>query len=219
MPESSREVRPEGHGRVDIWSDRLRIALKSLLHHRYWQKSGGVFGIAVILGLAGGVTAALFKAALDLAQEWVLLRFAGFPFSPETDGMLPRSLFFLVPAVGGLLSGLLVYRFAPDAAGAGTDALIDAFHNKGGNIPVRTSIVKFLASVVTLGSGGSAGQEGPMAQIGGGLGSMFGRLFRLPERMRRILLLTGTAAGLGAIFHAPLGSATFNGLLQMLRAQ
>jgi CIC family chloride channel protein len=180
--------------------------LRRFLRHRYWQRTGGMMGFAVMLGLGGGLTAALFKSSLTFTQDLVLHRLAGFPFQGE-PGRLPHFLFFLVPAVGGLLSGLLVYRFAPEAAGAGTDALIDAFHNRGGYVAPRSAIVKFFASIITLGSGGSAGQEGPMAQIGGGMGSLLARIFHLPERMRRILLLTGTAAGLGAIFHAPLGAA------------
>jgi CIC family chloride channel protein len=165
-----------------------------------------MLGFAVVLGLGGGLTAALFKTLLAFVQENVLHRFAGFPFGGD-PGRLPHYLFFLVPAVGGLLSGILVYWIAPDAAGAGTDSLIDAFHNRGGYISPKSAVVKLFASIITLGTGGSAGQEGPMAQIGGGMGSLLARIFRLPERMRRILLLTGTAAGLGAIFHAPLGAA------------
>lgn len=184
----------------------LTRKLDELILHRYWQRTGGTLGLAVFLGIGGGFAAALFKGALGFAQEQVLHRFAGFPFTLQ-GGIIPHWLFFLVPAAGGLLAGLIVFRFSPDAAGAGTDALIDAYHNRGGHIPFRTAVVKFFASVVTIGSGGSAGQEGPMAQIGGGLGSLLGRAFRLPDRMRRILLLTGTAAGLGAIFHAPLGAA------------
>ncbi|MEO6094487.1 MAG: chloride channel protein [Fibrobacteria bacterium] len=179
---------------------------KSIHRHRYWQRTGGMFGFAVALGFAGGISASLFKFALVFAQDRILSRFGGFPFS-DHSGILPHWLFFLIPAAGGLVSGAIVYGFAPEAAGAGTDALIDAFHNRGGYVRFRTSVVKFFASVITLGSGGSAGQEGPMAQIGGGLGSLLGRAFRLPEKMRRILLLTGTSAGLGAIFHAPLGAA------------
>ncbi len=173
---------------------------------RYLHRTGGMLGFAVVLGLGGGMAAALFKTVLDFTQERVLHRFAGFPFD-GAPGRLPHYLFFFVPAVGGLLSGILIYKFAPDAAGAGTDALIDAFHNRGGYISPKSSVVKFLASVLTLGSGGSAGHEGPTAQIGGGMGSLLARIFHLPEKMRRILLLTGTAAGLGAIFHAPLGGA------------
>jgi CIC family chloride channel protein len=181
--------------------------LKLLFLHRYWQRTGGMLGFAVMLGIAGGTAAAVFKRTLEFVQEWVLQRFAGFPFYLHEHGVLPHYLFFLVPAAGGLISGILVFKFAPDAAGTGTDALIDAFHNRGGRIPFRTAVVKFFASIITLGSGGSAGYEGPTAQMGGALGSLAGRIFRLPDRSRRILLLTGTAAGLGAIFHAPLGGA------------
>ncbi|MEO7425173.1 MAG: chloride channel protein [Fibrobacteria bacterium] len=180
--------------------------IESMVRHHYWQRTGGMLGFAVILGLGGGLAAACFRFSLLFVQEKILHQFAGFPFTPHS-GALPHYLFFLVPAVGGLLSGAIVYGFAPEAAGAGTDALIDAFHNRGGYIAFRTSIVKFFASVVTLGTGGCAGQEGPMAQIGGGMGSLLAKIFHLPEKARRILLLTGTAAGLGAIFHAPLGAA------------
>ncbi|MBW8890155.1 MAG: chloride channel protein [Fibrobacteres bacterium] len=181
--------------------------LKFLLLRQYWHRTGGVLGFAVLLGFLGGLAAALFKFTLEFVQKSVLDRFAGFPFSESGHHILPHWLFFMVPAVGGLLSGLLVYTFAPDAAGTGTDGLIDAFHNRGGHIPFRVAVVKFFASIITLGSGGSAGYEGPTAQMGGGLGSLVGRIFGLPDRVRRIMLLTGTAAGLGAIFHAPLGGA------------
>lgn len=180
--------------------------LRAFFRHRYWHRTGGMLGFAVVLGLCGGLTASAFKVALGFVQERVLHRFAGFPFA-NGSGPLPHFLFFLIPAAGGLLSGLLVYGLAPEAAGAGTDALIDAFHNRGGYIPPKSAVVKFFASIITLGTGGSAGQEGPMAQIGGGMGSLLARIFHLPERIRRLLLLTGTAAGLGAIFHAPLGAA------------
>jgi len=113
----------------------------------------------------------------------------------------------LLPALGGLLSGLIVYTWAPEAEGHGTDAFIDAFHNKSGYIRTRVPFVKGLASVITLASGGSAGREGPIAQIGAGIGSWVGRTLHLSVRERRLLLLAGCAAGLGAIFRAPLGGA------------
>jgi CIC family chloride channel protein len=113
----------------------------------------------------------------------------------------------LTPAVGGLISGLLVYTWAPEAEGHGTDAMIDAFHNKQGEIRSRVPYIKSVASVVTLATGGSAGREGPIAQIGAGFGSWLARLFKLDSREKRILLLAGCAGGLGAIFRAPLGGA------------
>ncbi|MHC1745326.1 MAG: chloride channel protein [Syntrophobacteraceae bacterium] len=113
----------------------------------------------------------------------------------------------LLPAIGGLLSGLLVYTWAPEAEGHGTDAFIDAFHNKSGHIRTRVPFIKGIASVITLATGGSAGREGPIAQIGAGIGSWLGRALGLSVRERRLLLLAGCAAGLGAIFRAPLGGA------------
>lgn len=181
--------------------------LQSFLSWRHWQRKGGLLWYAILLGFVGGGVAALFKWSLHACQDYLLNDFAGLTRLFENTAPWPMELFFLIPAVGGLLAGVLVYYFAPDAAGAGTDALIDAYHNKGGYISLKTSVVKFFASVLTLGSGGSAGQEGPMAQIGGGLGSFVARKFRLSDSSRRILMLTGTAAGLGAIFHAPLGGA------------
>jgi chloride channel protein, CIC family len=108
-----------------------------------------------------------------------------------------------------LVSGLIVFSIAPEAEGHGTDAMIDAFHHRGGYIRKRVPIVKIIASALTIGSGGSAGKEGPIAQIGAGFGSFFASALRLKSRDRRILVLAGAAGGIGAIFHAPLGAALF----------
>jgi len=87
--------------------------------------------------------------------------------------------------------------------------MIDAFHQRGGYIRKRVPLVKILASAITIGSGGSAGKEGPIAQIGAGFGSFLATVLRLNPRDRRILVLAGAAGGIGAIFHAPLGAALF----------
>ena len=118
-------------------------------------------------------------------------------------------LFLVIPALGGLVSGLMVYLIAPEAEGHGTDAMIEAFHRRGGYIRKRVPLVKILASALTIGSGGSAGKEGPIAQIGAGFGSFMATILKLKPRDRRILVLAGAAGGIGAIFHAPLGAALF----------
>jgi chloride channel protein, CIC family len=123
------------------------------------------------------------------------------------DGPPRRWLFFLMPALGGLASGLLVWRLAPEAEGTGTDEMIRAFHRARGVIRPRVPLVKALATILTLSSGGSAGKEGPVAQVGAGIGSLVAGALGLNARDRRVLLLAGTAGGLGAIFRAPLGSA------------
>ena len=118
-------------------------------------------------------------------------------------------LVLVIPALGGLISGLLVFLIAPEAEGHGTDAMIEAFHRRGGYIRKRVPLVKIVASALTIGSGGSAGKEGPIAQIGAGFGSFFATILKLKPRDRRILVLAGAAGGIGAIFHAPLGAALF----------
>lgn len=129
------------------------------------------------------------------------LTFLGFPFG--------RWMMLWIPALGGLMSGFIVFRFAPEAEGHGTDAMIDSFHRKKGLVRKRVPAIKTLASAITIASGGSAGKEGPIAQIGSGFGSILASALKLSERERRMLLLAGAAGGIGAIFKAPLGAALF----------
>src|SRR6185369_5889264 len=118
-------------------------------------------------------------------------------------------LLLLVPVLGGLVSGYLVYKFAPEAEGHGTDSVIAAYHHKQGQIRPRVPLIKLIASAITLGTGGSGGREGPIAQIGAGFGSLLSNLLRLRPAERRILLAAGMGAGIAAIFRAPLAGALF----------
>jgi CIC family chloride channel protein len=111
--------------------------------------------------------------------------------------------------LGGLLSGLLVYNLAPEAEGHGTDTVVKAFHRAGGFIRARVAPLKLVASAITIGSGGSAGREGPTALIGAGMGSIYATLAHRTDEEREILLLAGMAAGLSAIFRSPIGAAFF----------
>jgi CIC family chloride channel protein len=173
--------------------------------------------LSVCVGIVAGLGAILFDRALGLSLEWILKGFTG--YSEPSFGAFADSLreigsvrspwFLLIPAAGGLLSGVIVYLVAPEAEGHGTDAMIEAFHQKGGQIRKRVPLVKIVASALTIGSGGSAGKEGPIAQIGSGFGSAFASLLNLKPRERRILVLAGAAGGIGAIFQAPLGAALF----------
>jgi CIC family chloride channel protein len=118
-------------------------------------------------------------------------------------------MLLFLPAIGGIISGWLVYTFAPEAEGHGTDAAIDAYHNKGGFIRGRVPIIKTIASAVTMTSGGSGGREGPIAQIGAGFGSFLATRLKLSDRERRIMVAAGIGAGVGSIFRAPLAGALF----------
>jgi CIC family chloride channel protein len=113
--------------------------------------------------------------------------------------------------VGGLLCGLLVYSTAPEAEGHGTDAAIESYHFRGSRVRPIVPLVKAIASAITIGSGGSAGREGPAAQISSGAAAVLCDILKVPVAERRMLVLAGMAAGLSAIFRAPLGMAIFAG--------
>ncbi len=170
--------------------------------------------IAIFIGVVSGVGAIVFYEAIRFASTILLGDIAGF-YAPSPAGeggslVLVSSRFYLIPVVttiGGLLSGIIVYGFAPEAEGHGTDAAIDAFHNKKGQIRDRIPLVKLVASAITIGSGGSAGREGPTAQIGAGFGSFLSRRLHLSLHDRRIAVAVGIGAGIGSIFKAPFGGA------------
>ena len=115
----------------------------------------------------------------------------------------------LVPTVGGLIAGWLIYTFRPEAEGHGTDAALESYHFKHAVIRGRIPLIKTIASAITIGSGGSGGREGPIAQIGAGFGSIIAQKLKLTEAERRILMMAGMSAGIGSIFHAPLAGAIF----------
>lgn len=170
--------------------------------------------ISTLIGIVAGIGAVVFYTAIRLVTNLSLGDIAGYlPPDPAGEGeTIIRAigqpwLLPLVVTAGGLLSGLIVYLIAPEAEGHGTDAAIDAFHNKAGYVRARIPIVKLVASAITIGSGGSGGREGPTAQISAGFGSLLGTLLKLSEQDRRIAVATGIGAGIGAIFKAPLGGA------------
>ncbi len=162
-----------------------------------------------VVGFVAGLGAVAFLLALDATIHACLGRLMHFQLPPTGEGTAhavtwpwPWWMILLVPTVGGLISGWLVFTFAPEAEGHGTDALIRAFHRGNGQIRTRVPLIKAVSSVITIGTGGSAGQEGPIAQIGAGFGSALARLLRLTASERRLLMLAGAAGGIGAIFRA-----------------
>ncbi|MFQ5876213.1 MAG: chloride channel protein [Acidobacteriota bacterium] len=181
----------------------------NLSHHGRWIL------LSILVGTVSGIGAILFDLMFRLCQ-WVMLEGIGtfLPpgsgteggpgYLPEHPWMLPVSLL-----AGGLLSGALVYGLAPEAEGHGTDAVVRSFHHLRGKIRRRVPAVKAVASAITIGSGGSGGREGPIAQIGAGFGSFVADTLKLTNHDRRILMMAGVAGGIGSIFRAPLGAALF----------
>jgi CIC family chloride channel protein len=161
--------------------------------------------LCVLIGIVAGIGAYGFDFALRELQELLLdnLLFKNVGES-RTYWML-----MIIPAAGGALVGVLGLLLAPEAVGHGTDAVIRAFHRNKGEIRARIPLVKGMLSILTIGTGGSAGKEGPIVQIGAGFGSTLATWLKLSIRDRRILMLAGVAGGIGAIFKAPLGGALF----------
>lgn len=188
-----------------------------------WNLDFSYFRKWILIGFLLGVVAGLGAVALFLSVEFFTGLFLGlgagyFPPLPggfqsnfgytlfiEKPWMLP-----LITGLGGLLVGLITTRFSPESEGHGTDAVIDAYHHKSGNIRARVPLVKGIASSITIGSGGSGGTEGPAGQIAAGFGSLIGKLFKLDEDEKRIAVAAGLGAGIGSIFKIPLGGAVFS---------
>lgn len=176
--------------------------------------------LASLIGVFAGLGAIAFDYLGQAVARFALSEFTGYRpidaageharFEYDPDFFSPWTI-VAVMAVGGLISGTLVYTFAPETEGAGTDAAIDAFHNKRGKIRSGVPWIKTIASAITLGTGGSGGREGPIALIGAGFGSWLATRLKLTDRERRVLLAAGMGAGIGAIFRAPLAGAVFAG--------
>ncbi|MGD9016929.1 MAG: chloride channel protein [Desulfobacterales bacterium] len=171
-----------------------------------------------IIGIIAGLGSIIFHYLCQLGVHYFMDFIAGYRppgpagehhLLPPTSRPFNRWLLMLLPAMGGLVSGWIVYTFAPEAEGHGTDAAIDAYHRKGGFIRGRVPIIKTITSAITLTTGGSGGREGPIAQIGAGFGSFLATTLKLSERERRIMMAAGIAAGVGSIFRAPLAGALF----------
>ena len=186
------------------------------LNRAYWGKW---FAYAFVVGVFTGCVGIIFQILIETLQHVSLVTWVGYhPQEAKGDHAFLRGapgtlrVWWILPIIslGGLVTGLLV-RWAPGAKGPGTDGAIDAFHNQRGIIPVRIPLVKVLASAITIGTGGSAGREGPIAQIGAGIGSYFAQRWQLSAHDRRILLAMGMGAGVGAIFRAPLAGTIFAG--------
>jgi chloride channel protein, CIC family len=188
--------------------------------HKRSRTQARLLALAMLVGVVAGLGAVAFSLACQLVLRFSLDAVAGYrahgPHYEARVGWMPESnqdfhpwLLLLIPPIGGLISGWIVFRYAPEAEGHGTDSVIAAYHHKQGAMRGRVPLVKMVASAITLGTGGSGGREGPIAQIGAGFGSMIAKLLHMRVAERRILLASGMGAGIAAIFRAPLAGALF----------
>jgi CIC family chloride channel protein len=123
-------------------------------------------------------------------------------------GIAPFHL-LIIPAIGGVIFGPLIYRFARGAKGPGVSEVMEAVALRGGRIRPRVAVVKALASSICIGSGGSVGREGPIVQIGSSLGSTVGQVLHLSDERVRNLVACGAAGGIAATFNAPIAGSIF----------
>ena len=191
------------------------ILRRLLTNVRDWDYLRKWLVLGALIGLVAGLAAIVFIFALELSSKLLLEGLGGYePPLPIGEGNRLAAGEFtrpwaipLVVGLGGLISGVLVFRFAPEAEGHGTDAAIAAVHHNPRAIRGRVTLIKLVASAATIGSGGSAGREGPTAQITAGFGSLLARRMDLSPQDARIAVTVGVGAGIGAIFRAPLGGA------------
>lgn len=160
--------------------------------------------MALFVGFLTGLGAIAFAELVDLV-DW-------FTFDLVLDSWLkdmPDWKIVLAPMIGGLLVGPLTQRFAPEARGPGVSQVLYDVETRQGRIAPRVSLTKSVASALTIGSGGSAGREGPIIQIGASIGSSVAQLLRLSDENTRLLLASGAAGGIAATFNAPIAGVFF----------
>ncbi len=181
----------------------MRVKLPALLDRIQPSETMVILGTAILVGAGTGLGAVLFIDLIALLQRFffdgigTLLRFLG------------RGVLILIPALGGLLVGPIIAYFASEAKGHGVPEVMQAIALRGGRIRPRVVVAKILASALCLGSGGSAGREGPIVQVGAALGSSVGQWLHLSEARIRNLVACGSAAGIAAAFNAPIAGVIF----------
>lgn len=160
--------------------------------------------VAAIVGCVAGLGAVVFLAMIDLVK-WLVIEQL---FERGLSG-LPWWVILFAPAAGGLVVGPIVRFFAPEAKGHGVPEVMNAVETRGGRIRPRVAGAKAVASAFTIGTGGSAGTEGPIVQIGSAFGSTLSQYLRLSDENTRLLVAAGAAGGIAAVFNAPIAGVFF----------
>jgi CIC family chloride channel protein len=162
--------------------------------------------IAIVIGVLAGFAAIGIRALILAISN---LSFSGDGTLLENIISTPWYWIIIIPMLGGLIVGPIIYFFAPEAKGHGVPEVMQSILLKSGVIRGRVAFVKTIASAITIGTGGSVGREGPIIQIGSSIGSMVGQFFRVPSKKLKTLVACGAAAGIAAAFNAPIAGALF----------
>jgi len=171
-----------------------------------------LFLMALIVGLGSAIGALVFRF-LVLGFTWLATGYQEFGQAGRVASAhlpwLGNAFYVLIPVLGGLLYGPIVYRWAREARGHGVPEVMVAVAENGGRIRPQVAAVKALASALTIGTGGSVGREGPIVQIGSALASSLGQAVGMPASRLRILVACGAAGGISATFNAPITGVFF----------
>jgi len=159
--------------------------------------------MAVVIGVSTGLAAVVFIRLIAFIQTFFYG--GGEKILPE----LGRLWLILIPVIGGLLVGPIIVKFAPEAKGHGVPEVMQALILRGGRIRPRVAIAKIITSALCIGTGGSAGREGPIVQVGSALGSSIGQWLHLSDARIKNLVACGAAAGIAATFNAPIAGVVF----------
>ncbi len=164
--------------------------------------------LAILVGIVGGVGSWIFRFAIDFIYECFFIIPMEF-FNNIGLSIIAWSPFLLSPVLGGVIVGYLTSRVSKETKGHGVPEVLESVALKNGRMNLRVPFIKIIASATTIGSGGSAGREGPIAQIGAGFASFLGQKMNLSPKELRTLVVSGVAAGIAATFNAPIGGALF----------
>lgn len=192
-----------------------RIRLPRQVERLLSSETTLLIGTSIVVGVFTGLGAVIFIKLIELIYTFFYVDVG------QLFNGLGRGLIILVPAIGGLLAGPIISRFAKEAKGHGVPEVMQAIALQGGRIRPRVAVAKIIASALCIGTGGSAGREGPIVQVGATLGSTLGQWLRLSEVRVRNLVACGAAAGIAATFNAPIAGVIFSmeiilGELQLL---
>jgi len=191
-------------------SQRLRVRLIQLIKRIGLKEEYFLILVSILIGAMTGLFANVFFQLIEYARE------IAYGHGHEDDLFGPLGLYdhrpwmlVVLPAAGGLAVGFIVHFFAREAKGHGVPEVMDAIYRKGAYIRPRVAGAKAIASALTIGSGGSAGTEGPIIQIGAAIGSGMGHYLHIPKRQMSVVVACGVSAGISAIFNAPIAGVLF----------
>ncbi|MGB2987611.1 MAG: chloride channel protein [Phycisphaerae bacterium] len=190
--------------RFAVRSQRLRIRLRQAITSIGLRDEYFLILISILIGAATGIFAHLFFYLIEIARDFAYGH-------GEHGGLFAGRAWMLVvlPTLGALAVGHITYFFAREAKGHGVPEVMDALYRQGGEIRPRVASAKAIASALTIGSGGSAGTEGPIIQIGAAIGSSVGKYLHIQRRQKGIVVACGVSAGIAAIFNAPIAGVLF----------